>query len=88
MLVDTQMLVKIHNIKLFFFNFCRGINVLASKSELQKVMEKRNQHRKIQEKMTEQNSNKTPFQIKLEERAKRLEQVIVTGCLSKGTFML
>ena len=37
--------------------------------------------------MTEQNSNKTPFQIKLEERAKRLEQVIVTGCPSKGTFI-
>jgi hypothetical protein len=49
--------------------------VLATKSELQKAMEKRQQHRKIQEKISEENSNKTPFQIKLEERAKRLEQV-------------
>lgn len=60
------------------WNAKTGINVLASKSELQKVMEKRNQDRKIQEKLSEKNSNKTPFQIKLEERAKRLEQ------LSKG----
>ena len=49
--------------------------MLATKSELQKAMEKRSQHRKLQEKQTEESQNKTPFQIKLEERARRLEQV-------------
>lgn len=53
----------------------RGVNVLANKSELQKAMEKRQEHRKLQEKLDEENANKTPFQIKLEERARRLEQV-------------
>lgn len=60
------------NEKLFFF---RGINPLSQKTELQKAMEKRNQHRKELEKMNEVAATKTPFQKMLEERAKRIEDV-------------
>ena len=39
-------------------------------------MEKRNRHRKNQEKIVEQEATKTPFQKMLEERAKRLEMIV------------
>ena len=57
------------------FLFFRGIDVLNTKSELQKVMEKRNRHRKEQERQAEVEATKTPFQKMIEERAKRLEKV-------------
>jgi hypothetical protein len=49
---------------------------LAGKSELEKAMEKRNRHRKEQERNVEKEACKTPFQKLLEERAKKLEKVI------------
>ena len=57
------------------FNFS-GVNVLNTKSELERVMEKRNRHRKDQERIVEQQATKTPFQKMLEERAKRLEMIV------------
>ena len=39
-------------------------------------MEKRNKHRKEQERIVEQEASKTPFQKMLEERAKRLEMIV------------
>ena len=39
-------------------------------------MEKRNRHRKDQERIVEQEATKTPFQKMLEERAKRLEMIV------------
>ena len=54
-----------------------GINVLDKKSELQKVMEKRNCKAKDKERQVSEQAEKTPFQKMLEERAKRLEQVCV-----------
>ena len=50
--------------------------MLNTKSELERVMEKRNRHRKNQEKIVEQEATKTPFQKMLEERAKRLEMIV------------
>ena len=54
----------------------RGVNVLNTKSELERVMEKRNKNRKEQERIIEQEATKTPFQKMLEERAKRLEMIV------------
>ena len=50
--------------------------MLNTKSELERVMEKRNRHRKDQERIVEQQATKTPFQKMLEERAKRLEMIV------------
>jgi len=58
------------------WNAKAGVNVLNTKSELERVMEKRNRHRKNQEKIVEQEATKTPFQKMLEERAKRLEMIV------------
>lgn len=58
------------------WNARAGINVLAGKTELEKAMEKRNRHRQEQEKISEEKANKTPFQKMLEERAKKLEEVV------------
>jgi len=57
------------------WNAKAGVNVLNTKSELERVMEKRNRHRKDQERIVEQEATKTPFQKMLEERAKRLEMI-------------
>eukprot|EP00093_Oithona_nana_P009213 09213.XXX_459440_467810_1 [CDS] Oithona nana genome sequencing. len=57
------------------WNAKAGVKVLNTKSELERVMEKRNRHRKDQEKIVEQEATKTPFQKMLEERAKRLEMI-------------
>lgn len=62
--------------KISLFLFFSGVNVLNTKSELERVMEKRNRHRKNQEKIVEQEATKTPFQKMLEERAKRLEMIV------------
>ena len=61
---------------LIIFFICRGVSVLNTKSELERVMEKRNKNRKEQERMIEQEATKTPFQKMLEERAKRLEMIV------------
>ena len=53
----------------------RGHNVLDNKTELQKAMEKRSFKAKNKERQLSEESEKTPFQKMLEERAKRLEQV-------------
>ena len=55
--------------------FYRGNNVLDKKTELQKVMEKRSSKAKDKERQSKEQTEKTPFQKMLEERAKRLEQV-------------
>ena len=52
-----------------------GHNVLDNKTELQKAMEKRSFKAKNKERQLSEESEKTPFQKMLEERAKRLEQV-------------
>lgn len=57
------------------WNAKAGINVLNSKTELQKVMEKRSRHRKEQERLDQKEASKTPFQKMLDERAKRLEKI-------------
>ena len=57
-----------------YFYF-RGHNVLDNKTELQKAMEKRNFKAKDKERKVSDETEKTPFQKMLEERAKRLEQV-------------
>ena len=52
-------------------------------------MEKRNRHRKDQERIVEQEATKTPFQKMLEERAKRLEMIVRlknTYFIQKFTF--
>ena len=54
--------------------------MLNTESELERVMEKRNRHRKDQEKIVEQEATKTPFQKMLEERAKRLEMIVSKIC--------
>ena len=55
--------------------YFRGHNVLDNKTELQKAMEKRNFKAKDKERKVSEETEKTPFQKMLEERAKRLEQV-------------
>ena len=57
------------------FIIFRGHNVLDNKTELQKAMEKRSFKAKNKERQLSEESEKTPFQKMLEERAKRLEQV-------------
>jgi hypothetical protein len=57
------------------WNAKAGINVLDKKSELQKVMEKRNSKAKDKERQVAEQAEKTPFQKMLEERAKRLEEI-------------
>ena len=64
------------SLKSFQFLYFSGVNVLNTKSELERVMEKRNRHRKDQERIVEQQATKTPFQKMLEERAKRLEMIV------------
>ena len=61
---------------LHFIIYSRGIDVLNTKSELERAMEKRNRNRKEQEKIHEQQASKTPFQKMLEDRAKRLEKIV------------
>ena len=39
-------------------------------------MEKRNRHRKEQERVVEEETKKSPFQKMLEDRAKRLEMIV------------
>jgi len=51
-----------------------GHNVLDNKTELQKAMEKRSFKAKDKERKVSEETEKTPFQKMLEERAKRLEQ--------------
>merc|ERR1711879_389654 len=53
------------------WNAKAGIDVLNTKSELERAMEKRKRNRKEQE----QQASKTPFQKMLEDRAKRLEKI-------------
>ena len=57
------------------FMIFSGHNVLDNKTELQKAMEKRSFKAKNKERQLSEESEKTPFQKMLEERAKRLEQV-------------
>jgi len=57
------------------WNAKAGISVLNTKSELERVMEKRNRHRKEQERVVEEETKKSPFQKMLEDRAKRLEMI-------------
>lgn len=57
------------------WNAKAGIDVLNTKSELERAMEKRKRNRKEQEKLHEQQASKTPFQKMLEDRAKRLEKI-------------
>ena len=68
-----------NNLSLVIFNcilfYCRGHNPLDNKTELQKAMEKRSFKAKDKERKVSEESEKTPFQKMLEERAKRLEQV-------------
>ena len=51
-------------------------------------MEKRNRHRKNQEKIVEQEATKTPFQKMLEERAKRLEMIVSEKIVKMNRFLL
>jgi len=51
-----------------------GHNVLDNKTELQKAMEKRSFKAKDKERKVSEETEKTPFQKMLDERAKRLEQ--------------
>ena len=60
---------------LIIFIIFSGHNVLDNKTELQKAMEKRSFKAKNKERQLSEESEKTPFQKMLEERAKRLEQV-------------
>ena len=62
--------------------------MLNTKSELERVMEKRNRHRKNQEKIVEQEATKTPFQKMLEERAKRLEMIVSKKIVKMNRFLL
>ena len=62
-------------INLSMYLYFRGHNVLDNKTELQKAMEKRNFKAKDKERKVSEETEKTPFQKMLEERAKRLEQV-------------
>ena len=57
------------------FLSCRGINVLNSKSELEKVLAK---HRKASEEKTREAENEVEdeFHKIISERAKRLEKVV------------
>ena len=66
--------------------FFRGINVLNTKSELERVMEKRTKHRKEQERLVEEESKKSPFQKMLEGRARRLEMMVIIE-LSRKYFL-
>merc|ERR1711953_1259572 len=70
------------------WNAKAGVNVLNTKSELERVMEKRNRHRKNQEKIVEQEATKTPFQKMLEERAKRLEMIVSKKIVKMNRFLL
>ena len=63
------------DINLAMYLYFRGHNVLDNKTELQKAMEKRNFKAKDKERKVSEETEKTPFQKMLEERAKRLEQV-------------
>ena len=51
-------------------------------------MEKRNRHRKNQEKIVEQEATKTPFQKMLEERAKRLEMIVSKKIVKMNRLLL
>merc|ERR1712018_438067 len=60
------------------WNAKAGVNVLETKSELERVMEKRNRNKKDKERLHEEEAKKTPFQRVLEERAKRLDMLAAT----------
>lgn len=64
------------------FDDFSGVNVLGTKSELEKVMEKRNRQRVEIEKKSEIQATKTDFQKVLEERAKKIEDVSPKQCHS------
>ena len=49
---------------------------METKSELERVMEKRNRNKKDKERLHEEEAKKTPFQRVLEERAKRLDMLV------------
>ena len=78
--IQPILIYKIHifilriNINNTYF-YCRGHNVLDNKTELQKAMEKRSFKAKDKERKVSEETEKTPFQKMLDERAKRLEQV-------------
>ena len=55
--------------------FCRGINVLNQKTELQKAMEKHKDKKIAKEQEKEKQASLTPFQKALEQQAQKLEQV-------------
>eukprot|EP00095_Tigriopus_kingsejongensis_P000573 maker-scaffold372_size192401-snap-gene-0.44 protein:Tk00573 transcript:maker-scaffold372_size192401-snap-gene-0.44-mRNA-1 annotation:"PREDICTED: uncharacterized protein LOC103512554" len=57
------------------WNAKAGVNVLGTKSELERAMEKRTRQRVEIEKKTENESIKTDFQKVLEERAKKIEDL-------------
>ena len=56
--------------------FFRGINVLDNKSELQRAMEKKERKRQDKQRLEEEESNRSPFQKMLDDRAKRLERLV------------
>ena len=60
----------------FYF---RGINVLNTKTELERAMEKRSRHSKEKQRQFEKESEKSPFQKMLDDRAKRLEMLVRKG---------
>ncbi|XP_059078874.1 uncharacterized protein LOC131877267 isoform X2 [Tigriopus californicus] len=66
------------------WNAKAGVNVLGTKSELEKVMEKRNRQRVEIEKKSEIQATKTDFQKVLEERAKKIEDLEKKPSVSTG----
>jgi len=57
------------------WNAKAGINVLDKKTELERAMEKRSRNIKEKQRLIEEESNQSPFQKMLDERAKRLERL-------------
>jgi len=57
------------------WNAKTGTNVLNSKSELERALEKHRKMKDQKEKLVEQDEQKNPFQKMLEERAKRLQDL-------------
>jgi len=52
-----------------------GINVLNTKTELERAMEKRSRKTKEKQRVIEEESKQSPFQKMLDDRAKRLERL-------------
>jgi len=57
------------------WNAKAGINVLDNKTELQRAMEKKERKRQDKQRLEEEESNRSPFQKMLDDRAKRLEKL-------------